>query len=159
MLKKVKNRHRVLLLSTDTEVTNDILMLLSAHYYLVDLAKDEARARDLFVNYKHSILIADVDLIPDTPQSFIPLFKAARKKPVFLLINRNERSDKVLSYLQNGVDDLLTMPIYSDKLYRKVKRAAEYNRMQHDIEYHSGMVFLLKMLIPVIIVITFLLSL
>lgn len=134
-------------------------MLLSAHEYLVDLADTEEEAKELFVNYKHSILIADVDLLPDVPQTFISVFKEARKKPVFLLINRNERSDQVLSYLTEGVDDLLTMPIYSDKLYRKVKRAAEYNSMQHDIEYHSGMVFLLKMLIPVIIVITFLISL
>ncbi|MGM0442771.1 MAG: hypothetical protein ACQEQV_01110 [Fibrobacterota bacterium] len=159
MFKRVKNRHRVLLLCRDRDVSNDVLMLLSSHGYLVDLAESEAYALDLFLNYKHSIIIADVDLIPRNTADFSEVFHRARKKPVFLLINRNERSEKVLSYLRAGVDDLLTLPIYPDKLYRKVKRAAEYNKMQHDIEYHSGMVFLLKMLLPVVIAVALIISL
>lgn len=157
-MKKVKNRHRVLLFCEDQLVTNDVLMLLSSHGYLVDIASSYDDVSTKLINYKHSIFIADVDQLPDDPNSVINLFRKARKSPVFLLINRLNSVDKIRSYLDSGVDDLLSMPIDADKLYRKVKRAAEYNRMQHEIEYHSGMVFILKMLIPVLMTIVFIIT-
>ncbi len=154
----MKNRHRVLLFCEDTVVANDVLMLLSSHGYLVDNASDYDEVCAKLINYKHSIIIADVDQLPDDPTHVQQLFRKARKSPVFLLINRQNSADKIRAYLDNGVDDLLSMPIDADKLYRKVKRAAEYNRMQHEIEYHSGMVFILKMLIPVLMTIVFIVT-
>ena len=112
----------------------------------------------LFQDLGAQIFIADVDQLPNDPNTVINLFRKARKSPVFLIINRLNSIDKIRSYLDSGVDDLLTMPIDADKLYRKVKRAAEYNRMQHEIEYHSGMVFILKMLIPVLMTIVFIIT-
>lgn len=157
-MKKVKNRHRVLLFCEDQLVTNDVLMLLSSHGYLVDTADNYEEVCAKLLNYKHSILIADVDQLPEDPNTVFNLFRKARKSPVFLLINRLNSVEKIRAYLDAGVDDLLSMPIDADKLYRKVKRAAEYNRMQHEIEYHSGMVFILKMLIPVLMTIVFIIT-
>lgn len=155
MLQKVKNRHRVLLASPDKHITDNVLMLLSSHGYYVDTASDYSELSEKMVNYKPSILIADVELLPPNPMQLNQLFNLAKKKPVQLLIDRDENAPIVREYLHSGIDDLLTIPFDSSKLYRKVKRAAEYNRMQHDIEYHSGMLFILKMMLPIFIVIIF----
>lgn len=155
MLQKVKNRHRVLLASPDKSITDNVLMLLSSHGYFVDTACDYQQLSEKMVNYKPSILIADVELLPTNPMQLAQLFNLAKKKPVQLLIDRDENAPIVREYLHSGIDDLLTIPFDSNKLYRKVKRAAEYNRMQHDIEYHSGMLFILKMMLPIFIVIIF----
>lgn len=157
-MKKVKNRHRVLLFCEDQLVTNDVLMLLSSHGYLVDTADSYDEVCSKLINYKHSIFLADVDQLPEDPDVVYNLFRKARKSPVFLLINRLNSVELIRAYLDAGVDDLLSMPIDADKLYRKVKRAAEYNRMQHEIEYQSGMVFILKMLIPVLMTIVFIIT-
>ncbi len=158
MVQKVKNRHRVLLLSQDSHNSNDIFMLLSSHGYLVDVVATFEAASLKILNYKPSIFIADIALLPPMPQETIEVFNEARKHPVFLLINDDEKSPIVQSYLESSVDDLLTMPMEADKLYHKVKRAANYNRMQHEIAYHSGIVFMLKLIIPILMVIVFILT-
>lgn len=158
MLNKVKNRHRVLLASADKKIIDNVLMLLSSHGYFVDTATTFDELADKMVNYKPSILITDVELLPSNPMVMNQLFNKAKKRPVQLLIDRDESAQIVREYLFSGVDDLLTIPFDAAKLYRKVKRAAEYNRMQHEIEYHSGMLFILKMMIPIIITIVFILT-
>jgi len=158
MLRTVKNRHRVLLASSDKHITDNVLMLLSSHGYFVDTAMTYDEVSEKMVNYKPSILIIDVDLLPSNPATLMQLYNKAKKKPVQLLIDRDESAPIVKEYLHSGIDDLLTVPFDADKLYRKVKRAADYNRMQHEIEYHSGMLFMLKMMIPIIISIMFILT-
>jgi DNA-binding NtrC family response regulator len=158
MLQKVKNRHRVLLASPDKQITDNVLMLLSSHGYFVDTAEDYDTLAEKMVNYKPSILIADVEILPANPLVLSQLYNKAKKRPVQLLIDRDENAPIVQEYLHTGIDDLLTIPFDSNKLYRKVKRAAEYNRMQHDIEYHSGMLFILKMMLPLFLAIVFFLS-
>lgn len=154
---KVKNRRRILLFCKDPKSRNDVVMLLSSHNYLVDIVENYEDLKFRMVNYKPSLLIADVDLLPRDSHEMLELFSKARKKPVFLLINSNENSNRVKSYIDQ-VDDLLTMPIDADKMYRKVTRAANYNKMQHDIEYHSGIVFILKLLIPILMLLAFMLA-
>lgn len=156
--KNVKNRHRVLLASSDKHITDNVLMLLSSHGYFVETAETYEILSEKMINYKPSILIADVELLPTNPMVLTQLFNQAKKKPVQLLIDRDESAPIVKEYLHSGIDDLLTIPFDANKLYRKVKRAAEYNRMQHDIEYHSGMSFILKMMIPIVIAIVFFLT-
>jgi len=158
MPNKVKNRHRVLLASPDKKIIDNVLMLLSSHGYFVETAVSYDELADKMVNYKPSILIADVEVLPANPMTLSELFNMAKKRPVQLLIDRDENAPIVREYLFSGVDDLLTIPFDASKLYRKVKRAAEYNRMQHEIEYHSGMLFILKMMIPIIITIVFILT-
>lgn len=158
MINKVKNRHWVLIFSDRSDMVNNIQMLLSSHGYLVDLAESFDEATEKMINYKPSIFIADVDRLPTIPYSVTDVFNKAKKHPVFLLINNSENSKKTKMYLDYGVDDLLTIPFTADKLYRKVKRAAAYNRMQHEIEYHSGMLFILKLIFPLIIIFMYLLS-
>ncbi len=158
MQQKFKNRHRVLLASPDKSITDNVHMLLSSHGYYVDTASSYDELEEKMINYKASILIADVELLPTNPLILSQLYNTAKKKPVQLLIDRDENAPIVQEYLRTGIDDLLTIPFDADKLYRKVKRAAEYNRMQHDIEYHSGMLFILKLILPLFIAIVFFLA-
>lgn len=151
MINKIKNRNRVLIFSDSSSDVNNIQMSLSSHGYLVDNVSNFEEATKKMINYKPSIFIADVDLLPVTPYSVTQIFNKAKKHPVFLLINRGENKKNTKVYLDYGVDDLLTIPFSADKLYRKVKRAADYNRMQHLIEYHSGMLFMLKLITPIIL--------
>lgn len=148
----VKNRHRVILYAKDNDILNNIQMLLSSHGYLVDTVKSFEDLSARMINYKPSILIADVDLLPESTLLINDVFNKAKKKPVFLIINSGEDNLSTQRYLKYGVDDILTIPFNGDKLYRKVKRAAEYNHMQHLVEYHSGMLFMLKLISPIILV-------
>lgn len=157
-MRKVKNRHRVLLACKDKKITNNVLMLLSSHNYFVELADSYSELESKMVSYKPSILIADVNLLPQNPMVLQLLFNKAKKKPVQLLIEDNENQPIVKDYLKYGVDDLLTVPFDAAKLYRKVKRAAEYNQMQHSLEYHSGMFFMFLLSLPILITIIYLIS-
>ncbi len=132
-------------------------MLLSSHGYFVDSSSTFEETSEKIINYKPSIFIADAELLPQTPYSVTEVFNKAKKHPVFLLINHGEELTSTKRYLDYGIDDLLTIPFSADKLYRKVKRAADYNRMQHLVEYHSGMLFMLKLIIPLILIIIYLL--
>lgn len=158
MLGKIKSRQRVLLFSTVPTVNDNIFMLLTSHEYVVDVVFDYAVVCEKLVHYKPAIFIADVDLIPEHPEELMNIFVKAKKRPVFLLINRDETSNKVQIYLNYCTDDVLTIPFHADKLYRKVRRAVIYNRMQNDIQYYSGMVFILKLIIPILLILMFTIS-
>ena len=158
IINKVKNRHRVLLISNNEEVKKNFPLLLSSHGYLVDIAEDFPEAQEKMMQYKPSIFIGDITLLPDNPDMVVALFKQAKKFPVFLLIENEKRTQKQKEYIDSGVDDVLAYPYDADKLYYKINRAANYNRMQHEIAYHSGMIFILKFMLPIFLLIMYLLK-
>ena len=155
MINKVKNRYRVLILSNTPKIKRDFSILLSSHGYLVDVVSSFKEAEEKLIQYKPSIFLSEIDLLPYNSKEITVVFKKTKKIPVFLVIDSGKTEKKLTRYIDD-IDDILLYPYDADTLYYKIKRAANYNNMQHEIAYHSGMIFILKFMIPIFLLIVYL---
>ena len=158
MINKVKNRYRVLILTNTTKVKRDFSLLLSSHGYLVDIVTTFSEAEEKLTQYKPSIFLSEITLLPTNPLEVTSVFKRIKKIPVFLVIDFGDAHKKIKRYIEHDIDDILLFPYDANTLYYKIKRAASYNRMQHEIAYHSGMIFILKFMLPIFLLIVYLIT-
>lgn len=158
MLQKVKDRRKVLILSEKKEVENDICMILSSHGYSPDITADLNKAKDKMVYYKPSLFIADISLLPDFPLEILSVFTKARKTPTFLIIDDGKSKEKLNKYAEYS-DDILRIPFGDDNIYYKIKKAVLHNDLIHDNHYYQGMFLILKLVVPLLVVLTFIITL
>ena len=158
MLQKVKDRQKVLILSKEKEIENDLHMVLSAHGYSIDITEDENDARERMFYYKPSLFVADITLLPEYPAVILAIFNKARRVPTFLIVDNGKSKEKLNRYLEYS-DEILQIPFSEDNLYHKIKKAVNYNKIIHDNNYYEGMFILLGLITPLIILLVFIITL
>ncbi|MDR0304949.1 MAG: hypothetical protein LBH98_09340 [Chitinispirillales bacterium] len=158
MLQKVKDRQKVLILSKEKEIENDICIILSSHGYSIDITENEIEAEEKIIYYKPSIFIADINLLPEYPEKILSVFNKARKIPTFLIIEDGKLKEKQNRFLEYS-DEILQFPFNEDNLYHKIKKAVNYNRIVHDNEYYEGIFLVIKLFFPLLVLFLFVITL
>jgi DNA-binding response OmpR family regulator len=157
MLQKVKDRNKVLIFSNRKEIENDIFMVLSSHGYSIDLTSDINEACDTIIYYKPALFVADIDLLPSFPAQLLAVFTKARKTPTFLIIDNEKSKEKLSRYLEYS-DDIIRVPFNEENLYYKITKAVNNNKIICDNQYYQGIFLILKLMIPLLILIVFLIT-
>jgi len=157
MLQKVKDRNKVLILSREKEIENDIFMVLSSHGYSIDLICDIEEAKEKLVYYKPALFIADINLLPNYPAKLLAIFTKARKTPTFLIIDDEKSKEKLDKYLEY-CNDILKIPFNEENLYYKIRKAVNYSKIISDNQYYEGMFLILKLMAPLLVLIVFLIT-
>jgi len=157
MLQKIKDRNKVLILSKEKEIENDIFMVLSSHGYSIDLICDVEEARDKLIYYKPELFIADINLLPDYPAKLLAIFTKARKTPTFLIIDDEKSKEKLSKYLE-CCNDVLKIPFNEENLYYKIRKAVNYSKIIGDNQYYEGMFLILKLMAPLLVLMVFLIT-
>jgi len=157
MLQKVKDRNKVLILSKEKEIENDIFMVLSSHGYSIDLICNIEEAKEKLIYYKPALFIADIGLLPNYPAKLLAIFTKARKTPTFLIIDDEKSKENLNKYLEY-CNDILKFPFNEENLYYKIQKAVNYSKIISDNHYYEGMFLVLKLMAPLLIVLGFLIT-
>ena len=157
MLQKVKDRHKALIFSQLKEFENDICMVLSSHGYSPDIVADANEMIEKILDYKPPLLIAEIALLPDFPAQILAVFLKARKTPVFLIIDDSKHKEKLNRYVEYS-DDILRIPFFKDNIYYDIKKAVNHNQLIQDNQFYKGMFFMLKLIIPLLLLLVFILT-
>ncbi len=144
-----RNRSRLLIISKDEAVRNDMVMLLSGCGYFVDYVETRTEGLDKFRNFKHAVVILDVAALPRSPQRLLNLFRMYKKNPIILIVAPKEDEARLYPYMQLGIFDIVTLPFQVDYLYFVLRRLMDHSRLTATNEFTRMLLLMVFITLPI----------
>jgi DNA-binding response OmpR family regulator len=142
------NRPRLLVISKDTQVRNDLVILLSGCGYFVDYVVTRSEGMAKFRSFKHAVVIMDVHALPKFPKRMLRLFRVYKKNPIILIVARSDEAYQVYPFMRLGIFDVITLPFQADHLYIVLKRLVEHSRLLAQHEFIRRFISVLLITLP-----------
>jgi DNA-binding response OmpR family regulator len=149
MWRSSHNRPRLLVISKDSQVRNDLVILLSGCGYFVDYVVNRSEGIAKYRSFKHAVVIMDVHALPRFPKRMLRLFRVYKKNPIILIVARTEDAHQVYPFMRLGVFDVITLPFQADHLYIVLKRLVEHSRLLAQHEFIRRFITVLLITLPV----------
>lgn len=108
---KLTNRPRLLIISKDHNVQNDLVTLLTGYGYYVDYVRTRTEGVVKFKNYKHSVVILDFNSYISNGKRLFDILKAYKRNPVVCVTATKDEEPLTYKYLQEGVYDIIQLPL------------------------------------------------
>jgi two-component system response regulator ResD len=144
-----RNMPRLLIISKDPLVRNDMIMLLSGCGYFVDYVENRSEGIAKFRSFKHAVVILDVHALPRSPQRLLKLFKMYKKNPIILIVAEKNDEPRLYPYMQLGIFDIVTLPFHVDYLYFILRRLIEHSRLTAFNEFARLMLLMTFITLPI----------
>lgn len=130
-----KNRTRLLIICADQMVNNKLVTLLTSYGYYVDYVTTREMGIKKFKQYKQGIIIFDASLLPTYPKHLFRLFNYYKSNPKIVIASRPDQQRKIYPYLNNGVYDILQIPLNFENLDFILRRLVAYDTLTARYEY------------------------
>jgi two-component system response regulator ResD len=144
-----RNRSRLLIISKDPAVRNDMVMLLSGCGYFVDYVESRSEGLARYRNFKHAVVILDVHALPRSPQRLLNLFQMYKKNPIILIVAEKNDEARLYPYMQLGIFDIVQLPFNVDYLYFVLKRLMEHSRLTASSEFSKLFLLMIFLTLPI----------
>jgi two-component system response regulator ResD len=144
-----RNMPRLLIISKDPLVRNDMIMLLSGCGYFVDYVENRSEGIAKFRNFKHAVVILDVHALPRSPQRLLKLFKMYKKNPIILIVAEKNDEARLYPYMQLGIFDIVTLPFHVDYLYFILRRLIDHSRLTAFNEFARLLLLMTFITLPI----------
>lgn len=144
-----KNMSRLLIISKDPAVRNDMIILLSGCGYFVDYVETRSEGITKFRNFKHAVVILDVHALPRSPHRMLRLFRMYKKNPIILIVAEKSDETKLFPYMQLGIFDIVTLPFHVDYLYFVLKRLIEHSKLTAQNEFSKILIMMFLFTMPI----------
>lgn len=116
MRKFDKNRTRLLIICARKLITNKLVTLFTSYGYFVDYVTTRKDGVQKFRQHKQGVIIIDADLLPRYPKHLFNLFSTNLNKPKILIAAKPEQHLELYPYLNNGVYDIIQVPLNFENL-------------------------------------------
>lgn len=153
-----KARTRLLVISNNLKVRDNLVMLLSGYGYFVDYTTSRDEGLESFKKYRQAVVIIDVPSLPRYPERMMRLFMSHKKTPVILVAAEHKDEKLVYLFLKKGVYDVLHLPLEMDYVEVILKRLVTYNDLLARTEFVQTLVVLTLMVIPAWVLCAFLIA-
>jgi DNA-binding response OmpR family regulator len=142
MRKFEKNRTRLLVICSDQNLTNDLVTLLTGYGYYVDYVATRKEGIIKYKQYKQAIVIFDAASLPKYPRHLFRVFSFYSSNPKILIAARPEEEKSIYPFLNNGVYDIIQLPLRFDYLDFNIRRLVSYDNL---MARHEFLTMLLKL--------------
>lgn len=144
-----RNRSRLLIISRDRAVRNDMIMLLSGCGYFVDYVETRTEGIAKYRNFKHAVVILDVHALPRSPQRLLKLFQMYKKNPIILIVAEKNDEERLYPYMQMGIFDIVTLPFHVDYLYFVLRRLIDHSKLTASNEFAKLLLLMIIVTLPI----------
>ena len=144
-----KNRPRLLVISKDLKIRNDLVALLTGYGYFVDYVETRSEGITKFRQNKHAVVIVDVHSLPKFPERMLKLFSYLQRNPIILIAAHKEDQQIVFPYLRCGVYDILPLPLQVENLDIIFRRMVNSNILRGHYEFSEMLIFVGLFSLPV----------
>lgn len=148
---KLKNRPRLLIISKDHKVQNDLVTLLTGYGYYVDYVVSRTQAVSKFKNYKHSVVILDFKSYISNGKRFFDVLQAYKKNPVVCVTADKDEEPLTYKYLQQGLYDIIQLPLKVDYLDFVLRRLIDNSALTVRYEFLKLLIMILFFATPLFI--------
>ena len=129
MGKLEKNRTRLLIICRDQNLTNDLVTLLTGYGYYVDYVYTRKEGIIKYKQYKQAIVIFDAASLPKYPKHLFRIFRFYKNNPKILIAAKSEEEQKIYPFLNNGVYDIIQVPLRFEYLDFNLRRLVAYDNL------------------------------
>lgn len=135
MRKFDKNRTRLLIICSEQMITNKLVTLFTSYGYFVDYVFTRKEGVQKFRQHKQGIIIIDADLLPRHPKHLLSLFSSNLNNPKILIAAKPDQQFKFYPYLNNGVYDIIHVPLNFENLDFILRRLVAYDTLAARYEF------------------------
>jgi len=150
------NRHRVLVISKNPEVRNELVTLLSGYGYFVEYCHSRIEGVRKFRDHKQPIVIMDVPILRVFPRRLFQLIQKVRKNTIVLVAASKKEEAEAFEKLGLGVYDVLNLPLKTDFLKLTLSRAINHHRLTLENLFVKNFVFFGLLMLPIWAVLAYL---
>lgn len=148
MRKFEKNRTRLLVICADQLITNKMVTLLTSYGFYVDYVTTRKEGIQKFKQHKQSIIIYDAALLPKYPKHLFKIFSLYMNNPKILIAAKPEQQQKIYPYLNNGLYDLIQVPLDYENFDFILRRLVAYDTLTASYEFFNMIVKLMIISFP-----------
>ena len=130
-----KNRTRLLIICRDQQLTNNLVTLLTSYGYYVDYCFSRKEGILKFKQHKQAIVIFEAALLPKYPRHLFRIFKIYSSNPKILITAKAEEEEKIYPFLNNGVYDIIQLPLRYEYLDFNMRRLVAYDTLSARYEF------------------------
>jgi len=143
------NRHRVLVISRNIEVSNELVTLLSGYGYFVEYCRDRIEGMRKFRAHKQPIVILDINSLRTFPKRMFRFIQTVRKNTIVLIAANKNEEVEAFERIAYGAYDVLHLPLKTDFLKLTLKRAMDHHRLTLENIFVKNTVFFGLVMAPI----------
>jgi len=141
-------RTRILVATQHTEISSQLITLLSGQRILVDAVKDLSGGIRSFRQFKHPIIIIDEELIPASVARLLTFFQYLQKDCLVVVLTRSSKNIQELGLFVGGVFDVIALPLVREEVSFRIKRMIRHHRLMGNNQFLGLLVLIGILLIP-----------
>ena len=122
------NRHRVLVISKNDDLRNELVTLLSGYGYFVEDFKDRLEGIRQFRAHKQSIIILDISILRRFSKRIFYLIKMIQRNAVILIAAQQKETQAAFQHMKEGAYDILNLPLKTEFLIQTIERAQNHHK-------------------------------
>jgi DNA-binding NtrC family response regulator len=143
------NRHRVLVVSRDTDISNELVTLLSGYGYFVEFCQNRVEGMRKFRAHKQPIVILDMNVLRMFPKRLFRFIQRIRKNTIVLIAAGKHEEAEAFNRLSMGAYDVINLPLKTDSLKSTLKRALAFHRLSLENLFVKNAVFFALLVLPI----------
>jgi DNA-binding NtrC family response regulator len=144
-----QHRTRLLVISKDDTLRNNLVTLLTGYGYFVDYVENRHDGLRKFRENKHAIAIVDVHTLPRLPERFFKAFRIFKRNPIIIIAATEEEMPRVYPYLCREVYDILQLPFKMEYLDFVFKRLVDHHFIMKSNEFLKTLFLMLCLIAPI----------
>jgi DNA-binding NtrC family response regulator len=142
------NRRRVLVISKNERLRNELVTLITGYGYLVEDCQDRLEGIQLFRAYKQSIIIIDIPSLRRFSRRMFSLIKMIQRNAIVLVAAYKPEGKTAFEHLKLGAYDVLNLPLKTESLIHTLNRAKSHHLMLIENMFIKNTIFFGLMLMP-----------
>ncbi len=123
------HRHRVLVISHNSSLRDELVTLLSGYGYFVEHSDSRVDGIRKFRAHKQPIVILDIPILKHWPVRLFKLFQLVRRNTIVLIAASKKEEISAFQYMRLGAYDVLNLPLKTDFLKLTLTRALSHHKM------------------------------
>jgi DNA-binding NtrC family response regulator len=142
------DRQRVLVISRNAEVRNELVTLLSGYGYFVEYCQTRMEGMRKFRAHKQPIVILDLPVLRAFPKRLFRFMLSVRKNTIILIAAGKKDESEAFERVALGAYDILNLPLKTDMLKLTLNRALTHHRLTLENLFVKNAVFFALLILP-----------
>ena len=146
-----KNRVRLLVLSTDEHILDDLATMLTGYEFYVDYLSSMKEGLRKFRAYRHSIVLVDERMIPPTSRRLFAAFFKVQENCLILPLIHPENGERVGKYLEDGAYSSLNLPLNAREIHERLERLMLFYNTNIKLNFYKVLGLNFVLILPILL--------
>lgn len=151
MRKLLKPRKRLLLLTADAALREQLQAILSGMGFWVDYEDDLSLALERFRHYRHPVVFVDERCLPRNNARLFGAFYGIQQNGVVVALVEPQHKADIFAHLADGAWDIIEMPLHAEEVVTKVQRMVRHYQLIGTVNFLKYLILFLGLLVPLVL--------